>query len=65
MAATTKKSPAKKPVKKVEVTLSRPHTHGGKEYIKGAKIKVSEQQVRWLTDQGVIGVKEENDNGDN
>ncbi len=66
MAATTKKTSASaKEPKKVEVILDRPHTHGGKDYTKGDKINVSEQQARWLADHGVIAVKEENENGAN
>lgn len=43
----------------VEVVLDKPHTHKGKTYAKGEKINVTEDQKSWLTQQGVIGGKQE------
>lgn len=43
----------------VEVTLDKPHNHKGKPYKAGDKINVTEDQKVWLTQQGVIGGKQE------
>ncbi len=38
----------KKEAKRVEVTLKKDHTHGGKEKKAGNKIAVTEAQAAWL-----------------
>lgn len=43
----------------VEVVLDKPHTHKGKPCTAGEKINVTEGQKAWLTQQGVIGGKQE------
>lgn len=42
-------------VQKVEVTLSKPHTHNGRKYPEGEKITVTPDQEVWLKKQGVVG----------
>jgi len=46
--------------KRVEVTLAKPHTHGGRDYQAGDKIEVTEAQRAWLAhpDRQVIKTKE-------
>lgn len=39
----------------VEVTLTKPHTHGRQRLPAGAKIEVTAQQKAWLEKQGVVG----------
>jgi hypothetical protein len=39
---------------KAEVTLKKVHTHAGKEYPVGGKIKLSEKQREFLSSLGVI-----------
>ncbi|MDG9928533.1 MULTISPECIES: hypothetical protein [unclassified Pseudomonas] len=39
----------------IEVILAKPHTHKGKEYAKGEKIKVTAQQKEWLKKREVVG----------
>lgn len=39
----------------IEVTLAKPHTHRGKGYAKGEKIKVTAQQKAWLQTHEVVG----------
>lgn len=43
--------------KLVEVTLAKPHTHGGESFAAGARIKVTEVERDWLQQAGVIDVK--------
>ncbi|MEW6460376.1 MAG: hypothetical protein AB1459_04540 [Pseudomonadota bacterium] len=43
----------------VEVTLTKPHTHGRQRLQAGAKIEVTAAQKSWLEKQGVIGGKQE------
>lgn len=38
----------------VEVTLDKPHTHAGKPYAAGAKIKVTEATREWLVAHKVV-----------
>lgn len=40
--------------KRIEVTLDKPHTHAGKPYTVGEKIKVTEAEAEWLRKAGVI-----------
>ena len=46
----------KQDAKLVEVTLAKPHTHAGKDYDAGDKIKVDEPTAKWLADNQVINV---------
>jgi hypothetical protein len=39
--------------KTIEVTLAKAHTHQGKTYAKGKKIKVSPTVAQWLYDNDV------------
>lgn len=41
-------------VKKVSVTLAKPHTHAGKAHKPGDKIDVTEDQRAWLIERGVV-----------
>lgn len=43
----------------VEVVLEKAHEHAGKKYQAGTKINVTAAQKDWLTKQGVIGGKQE------
>lgn len=53
---TDKKTVAKSPAsKEFEVTLKTDHTHAGKQYEAGEKIKVTETQKDWLVANGVVG----------
>lgn len=40
--------------KKVEVTLTGDHTHEGRKYKKGDKIRVTEKQRDWLIKVGKV-----------
>jgi len=40
--------------KQVEVTLAKPHSHDGKSFPAGAKIKVSELERDWLVMHKII-----------
>lgn len=51
-------SAAKQP-ELIEVTLDKPHTHKRKPCKAGDKIHVTEDQKVWLTQQGLIGGKQE------
>ena len=48
----------KKPQEKVEVILAKAHTHAGKPYAKGDKIKVRPSQKVWLAANNVIATEE-------
>ena len=48
----------KKPQEKVEVILAKAHTHAGKPYAKGDKIKVRPSQKVWLAANNVIAAEE-------
>lgn len=39
--------------KEIEVTLAKAHTHKGKPYAEGEKIKVSPAVAQWMYDNGV------------
>jgi len=41
----------------IEVELIKPHTHAGKQYQKGDKIKVSKDIAKWLLKMNVINEK--------
>lgn len=56
--STAKPSAAQAP-EKVEVTLAKPHTHEGRPYQAGDKIKVTADQKAWLEKLGVVGGKQE------
>lgn len=43
----------------VEVTLTKPHTHGRQRLQAGAKIEVTPAQKSWLEKQGVVGGQQE------
>lgn len=51
--------PKKAEQKQVEVTLLKPHTHAGKSYDTGAKIKVDEASRDWLVANKVIETPKE------
>lgn len=42
-----------------EVVLEKEHEHAGKKHKAGDKINVTADQKSWLTQQGVIGGKQE------
>jgi len=42
-----------------EVVLEKAHEHAGKKHKAGDKINVTADQKAWLTQQGVIGGKQE------
>lgn len=43
----------------VEVTLGKAHEHAGKQHQAGEKIKVSEPEAKWLTDNGITATPQE------
>lgn len=47
-------STTEKPVQRVEVVLTGPHTHEGKPLGKGAKISVTLRQKAFLEEQGKV-----------
>lgn len=51
--STTEKT-TEKPVAREEVVLAGPHTHEGKPYDKGGKIKVTPRQKAFLEEQGKL-----------
>ncbi|MNE89691.1 hypothetical protein D3C80_1871330 [compost metagenome] len=40
---------------RVDVVLTKPHTHAGKDYVPGAKINVTLKQKAFLEEAGVVG----------
>lgn len=55
--STTEKT--EKPIQRVEVVLTGPHTHEGKAYDKGAKIMVTPRQKAFLEQAKKVATKAE------
>ncbi|WP_236233742.1 DUF7210 family protein [Pseudomonas tohonis] len=52
----TDKAPATQKLE--DVTLAKPHTHEGVDYVAGATIKVNTADKEWLTQNEIIAGKE-------